>query len=930
MSARLALPADQGVRDLLVSSFDRNYIVEASAGSGKTTILIERLVQLLAGGHAQIQEVAALTFTRKAAAEMRSRFQIHLEKQCHESTDPHETKRLRQALDHVHQTYIGTIHGFCSRLLREFATEAGLPAGFEEVQPEQEDEFRVEVWAGFVNTLYERRDPVIKKLKALGIELRDLYDSFTRFCNYSDVDGWPAEVTDRPDLAGLREKLADYHQHMHGLAPKLPIEVPDRLMQAFRRLPRLANLTRWNEPMHVLRHLEEYDLFDTRDLRVRSWPDGQKQGYRELERWNAFCAQVTLPLLHAWRAHRYPVIMKFLTRAAAHYQEQRLARGQLTYQDLLDQAVKLVQENAGVRRQIAEQWKRLLVDEFQDTDPLQAELLFLLTSKRQVTQWLDAEPRAGSLFLVGDPKQSIYRFRRADIVVYEQVKARVVAARGEVVRLTANFRAQPALVDWVNKAFTAIYSVEATPYQTPYTSMDQGRTSDTPLSQSLRYIEIPEQATGRGSNAIASSEAEWIARFIHEGIRGELKFERTEAEQARGLPATAMADDFMILTSNRNQLHVYGESLSRWRIRHQVSGGSQLNTFAGLRLMHLLLHAATHPEDDVAFVGLLRSELCGLSDAELFDYHQAGGRFDWRVNEIPSCSGSVSIRQLGHHLRRLASDLGRMTIGAALERTLAELGLLLWAYDKGDTGPGSLGKALICVREFEMRTGSVEGVLHGLERLMARQPRRDGLYLPSQEGVGVRIMNIHKAKGLEARVVILADCAGDYRHQRTDVNLHVHRTDEGTTGALLITRPYGPYSHEILAHPDNWPQCESEESKFLEAERKRRVYVAATRARDLLVVCFRSGTSASVAQSNPWRDLVSHLGGASRVTVNHEETPEQLFPLQAATESPLQSAQTVEDAWLTSLTPTASPMTTPDTELSESLCTWAETWQSRG
>jgi len=266
-----------------------------------------------------------------------------------------------------------------------------------------------------------------------------------------------------------------------------------------------------------------------------------------------------------------------------------------------------------------------------------------------------------------------------------------------------------------------------------------------------------------------------------------------------------------------------------------------------------------------------------------------------------------------------------MPVTAALERTAADLGMLLWAYDKGDTEPGSLGKALICVREFEQRHGTVAGVLHGLERLMAREPRRDGLFLPSQEGVGVRIMNVHKAKGLEARVVILADCAGDRRRQRADVDLHVERTDEGSRGALLITRPYGMYSKEILAHPNDWPRCETEEAKFIEAERKRLVYVAATRARDLLVVCYRSSQSPSGMQSNPWRDLVTHLGGAARIRVNQDEDPYQIYPQQSAAETSLQPAHVVEDAWNACLAPSTA---SPTRKVSDPTREWAAAWQS--
>jgi len=897
-------PQDQHVRDQLVTEFDQNFLVEASAGSGKTTVLVERLVQMLAQGHAKVNEIAALTFTRKAAGEMRSRFFIRLEAARASAEDSRTKKRLTEALDSVHQAYIGTIHGFCARLLRDYANEAGLPAGFAEMNEDDQRDLQEEVWDTWLRLLTLDNDPIIKQLDDVGLRLEDLHDSFLRFSDYSDVADWPSTEVKLPDIQGLREKLSEYHQHMAELGPKLPTDVADRLMQKYRRLPRLASAIRWHELQHVMAHLEEYEPIDYVTGK-RRWPGGVKQCDQEQERWNDFCDKVSMPLLDQWRAYRYPVIMEFLKRAEGYYRDERLRRAQLSFQDLLLSTVQLVRDNAAVRKQISTQWKRLLIDEFQDTDPLQAELLFLLTSKKATKHWLEATPRPGSLLFVGDPKQSIYRFRRADMQVYHQVKERLEANGGEVLHLTANFRSQPVLIEWINTTFGMLFTQPGSTTQVQYTSMEPGRTTTNDLGVCLRYITFAEEATGRNKDEVARVESEGIARFIHEAIGGHLVLERTEAELARGLPGHAVPDDFMILTTQRDRLQHYGDMLTNWNIPNQVTGGAQLNEFPGLRLLHLLLKSASDPHDAIALVGLLRSELCGLSDAQLFAFKEAGGQFQW--NQLPALTLPHAAIIAGFYqiMQQFAEDLQKLPIMGAVERIVQVLGLPLWSRVWGDTGLGCLTKALICMNEVAVRTGSIQSVLYRLERLMNRDPRRDGLYLPSQAGVGVRIMNLHKAKGLEARVVILADSMGS-QTRKNNIELHVDRSDGFAKGYLNIRKKIGPFADKTLAYPGQWPDLEQRETEIQSAEKQRLLYVAATRAKDLLVVLYRTSAEGNANRNNPWHDLIAHLGGASRLEPDSERQPTSSSVQQPQQSIPSESVGSIETAWNACLTPQAS------------------------
>lgn len=918
------LPPDHREREELVTVFDRNFLVEASAGSGKTTVLVDRLVRMIALGQTKVGEIAALTFTRKAAGEMRSRLLVKLEKARHQADEARIRKRLAEALEHLHHAYVGTIHGFCARILREYSAEAGLPAGFEELGAEEASDLHQALWTEWVQFLNSSNDKQVSELQEAGLALEDLHHAFLKFSDYGDVDDWPTSHEPRTSIKGVREKLSEYHRHMAQLAAQLPADVDDKLMEKYRRLPRLAALVKWHEVAEVMAHLEEYQPRTT-GFAKRKWPGGPKQCDQEMERWNHFCENVAMPLHHQWRIYRYPLVMEFLDRTHKHFRIRRHQLNQLTFQDLLMKAVELVRTQPMVRRQLHTQWKRLLVDEFQDTDPLQAELIFLISAEKTAKHWQEATPKPGSLLLVGDPKQSIYRFRRADIQVYQLVKNLLVRHGGTVLQLTANFRSEPALVEWVNTTFGSLFTEFES--QVEYTPMEAGRAGNRTIGESLRYLEFPKDVAGRFRQEVVENEAEAIARWIQEALESKLKLHRTDAEKARGVSDDATADDFMILTSQMEHLQAYGNMLTRWGIRNQISGGAQLNTYPGLRLIQLLLQSVSQPENTTALVGLLRSELCGLSDAQLYAYRHAGGTFQWSVDEPFTVPHAAIVNSFFAQMRQFASDMGRMPVVGALERILDRLGLPAWSTEEA-TGPGCLAKALMLLRDTERQDGSLHGIIDRIARLMNRQPRRDGLYYPSQAGVGVRIMNLHKAKGLEAHVVILADCMGDHATPR-DAELHVSRTGDTTEGQLHAQAPFGQYAMKSLAYPAQWAEYLKIENDIIQAEKQRLLYVAATRARDMLLVCYRTSSDETDAnRSNPWKALIPHLNGAGRLEPDAARQPPERSAQQNQLTSLPDTIQSLETAWQACLTPNTKVHANHTSNSSGQKTPWPEMWQS--
>ena len=204
-----------------------------------------------------------------------------------------------------------------------------------------------------------------------------------------------------------------------------------------------------------------------------------------------------------------------------------------------------------IRKYFRKRFTHLLVDEFQDTDPIQAEVMLLLTAQRETeTDWRKCRPVDGSLFVVGDPKQSIYRFRRADIATYNQVRQIIERSGGQIVALSANFRTIGPLVEWVNGTFDQVFPAEATVHAPAQRPMQIGRTegSDGELA-GLRVLQVPSDCGNK--DAIAEYEADLVARTIQAAITEGHSIPRSQKDLERGATPAATAGDFLIITRTK-------------------------------------------------------------------------------------------------------------------------------------------------------------------------------------------------------------------------------------------------------------------------------------------------------------------------------------------------------------------------------------------
>ena len=483
--AAARLPSDQAVRDIVGSDLADTLFVEAGAGSGKTTILVNRVCALVESG-VDVRNVAAITFTEKAASELRVRVRRKLLAQP-------SSKAVEAALDALGEAPMSTLHAFARRLLTEHGVAVGVPPHFEVLDAVAEAIYLEDQWRELAVDLFEESGPlahVVTRAAELGLK-----------------------------ASGVREIVLALHQSYDRLRgrgwtwPATPVTLPPidltRVIDAIRAAP-------LDDQAEVAEYLERAIAAESEGERIDIL---RVEGVLpRIAGKKGEPARVVIAVSADLRIRALDALLPALASRVLRWADQRAAEGRLLFHDLLVLARDALR-NHEVRAASRARYQRILIDEFQDTDPLQIEIAVLLASSRDdiaARGWSDdplTPPDAGRLFFVGDPKQSIYRFRRADIDLYE--KAQDVFA-DRPLHLTENFRSVASIVRFVNSLFKpwmesadAIGQPAFTPL-TPY--IDDHETSPT-----VGFL--GDEATGVPAAEIRLQEADAVVRVIAQAKR---------------------------------------------------------------------------------------------------------------------------------------------------------------------------------------------------------------------------------------------------------------------------------------------------------------------------------------------------------------------------------------------------------------------------
>jgi len=845
--------SDQKARQRINEDLDRTLLIEAGAGSGKTKSLVDRMLALLIADKCQIQTLAAVTFTRKAAAELRGRFQTELEREVREKKDPEVRARLKNALKNLEQCYIGTIHSFCARLLRERPIEISLDPEFEEMEEIEDALHRERCWYEYLAKARLEDEDKVRALDDTGLVPEDLRDAFVTLCLFPEVE--PIEGSARkPDFSSYTSWLEDFLKRVKG---RVPYEEPDKgfdqMQSVLRRCFMREKILGFDDHRLLM---ESFELLD-RDLSVKrgSWPNKQESESFKKE-FDLFREGIVRPALREWREYRHSVILAFLKPAEAYYASRRKAQSRVNFGDLLMLASRLLKENPEVRRYFGRKYTHILVDEFQDTDPIQAEVLLYLTgTDDRERDWRKLIPRPGSLFLVGDPKQSIYRFRRADIDTYNLVKAQIERSGGGVLPLTANFRSMNSLGDWVNPVFKNAFPAAFTPFQAAYAPLYTLRPEVGDTQSGVFKITVPR--VERHSQAlIAQHDAEAIGDYIQWACRGNLQLARSRKERERGLEPQAAPSDFMLLFRYKKNMAVYARALEDRAIPFEIFGGGAFAESEEIREIVNLARALNDPENPVFTVAVLRGLFFGASDNELLEFKRRGGRFTFQQKfEDSAFDPCDRVKSSLEVFRQWWEWTKEYPVSAAFEKIFESSGIInhLASSEMGSSKAGNLFKMLEILRAREREgTTSFSVLVAFLEELTSVFEIEETSLTPARSDA-VRMMNLHKAKGLEAPVVFLANPVG---MKTREPDRHIVRTEKsGPRGSFLFTQR-GWYRPKILSQPLGWCEAAEEETAYQSAEEMRLMYVAATRARNILVI---STYAENLGERRAWAILDSAL-----------------------------------------------------------------------
>ena len=656
-------PSDWEARNVIETELDETLFVEASAGTGKTHSLVSRVVNLVAEGRATLDRVAAITFTEAAAAELRHRIRERLEEEAEATGDAARRERCRQGVSGLDQAAIRTLHSFAALLLHERPLEAGLPPGFDTTDEIAAGLKFDEAWEIWLDAALETDSPLAQHLAialTLGLTLGQLKDVARAFHeNYADL--YAASFHSGTDNHGetISEVLARW--------PEV-----DRLC-GFSRLGGEDQLfSHVQGKQAAVRRLAEAEPGSVSSLRLlwRALPLKQTRGRQTDWETDPFTGvnagkalkdllgelqEVVVQEVASARRDSLAPILDGLRDFALEYADRRRAEGRAEFHDLLVWARDMLRDQVEVRDHFRRRFSHLLIDESQDTDPIQAEIAMFLAEDvsegvpdgaRPMT-WEGIVPEQGKLFVVGDPKQSIYRFRRADVQQMRRLQQRMERAGGRTVSLVQNFRSQSPVTDWVNFLFERWMSEEGAGdgyIQAHYEAMTPRWEARTDNPVGPRVWALGDEAMPGPMNDIRGVEASDIAALLRQVVsEGWQVLDRGASEEAgQEVYRPAVYSDICVLMPARTALPSLERAMEAKNIPYRVESASLVFETQEIRDLLNCLKAIDNPADQVATVAALRSVAFGCSDVELFRHHQEGGRFDCLADPPQSPPGPVS------------------------------------------------------------------------------------------------------------------------------------------------------------------------------------------------------------------------------------------------------------------------------------------------
>ena len=843
-------------------SIDKHICVTAGAGSGKTTVLVERYLKILREGNATPQEIVAITFTDKAAAEMKERIieELSLQEAPESSESDNSLHGFREKMSTAH---ISTIHAFCSRILREFPFQAGVPANFsilqgidqklllqetvkttlKDIATNEEDNERAALTRllqryGGQQKLVDLLSTMINQRDTLEHLMQEIYrnpdDTEIRGALQERVRESQRQIQERlmstidiPEfirclntvLQVARGKKADgaqnliqplerqYETNLNSLdVPNLLKEIAKRITTGKNETTKIATQSFLPKSIDRTGITDEIDFLVATSKKIQNIPilENEKNDHKTdgVETDDDF-------LLSTIRA-----LLTLYTRISNAYRIAKLSQGKLDFTDLQLKTRDLVRNNEDIRQKLVSRHQYYMVDEYQDTNELQYELVMLLTN----------ELKAANLFIVGDPKQSIYAFRGADVRVFTKTKEKIVEDGGADIRLTENFRSLRDTVGFVNCFFNHLMGDgKETEFEVAYEALTQAR----PVPANGR-VEI---LLGNQDDALADEYA-LIAHHIKSmKANAETVYKRGENGQEAEQPIAY--GDIAILIQTRTHLPNIENALLEADIPYLTTGGVGFYQRQEIYDIWNYLNFLNDPtENQTSLAAVLRGPAFGISDTELYEISREKEKKFWekvKAYRTPSDNLRTAIATLKRH-KEFAP---RMPVNQLIVTIVNETGMIgtLKTGKQGQQRWVNYQKLLEHARNFDgdETKQMLPDFIEFLD-ILIEEERREGQAPIEASSGAVQIMTIHASKGKQFPVVILPRLD---RKGQTDREPFIDEAFGIGFSPLNPDKGYGKTEPDIVTHMKN----RANEKEI--AEKKRLFYVGTTRACDRLIL---SGT----------------------------------------------------------------------------------------
>jgi ATP-dependent helicase/nuclease subunit A len=845
----------------------RALVVEAGAGTGKTRVLVERFVHLLASNlDWPLESIIAITFTKKAAREMRTRLRQTIEERARTEGAASIWAERRRELERLQ---VGTIHSLCTRILRENAISAGIDPGFDVIEEQEMQVLQETAVRQAFNELVDEDSPGLELLASLNIkEVREeLAKLIGRrgtvqrlFDTLEDQDTLLQKWSD--GLTRMRQTL--WQEQLENedvervLGEIIYLDVPDGedKLKANVLAAKDGCTAATNED--ILTACNLWKSFDLRGGKQNFW--GGKEAKADIVTALKLLREVARALDDAGCLNEVGALdeqaagelqhWKLLwEKVASTYEKLKEKRHALDFDDLEIKTMALL--NAPERDQRLNEFlagvRHVMVDEFQDTNQVQQNIIYAL-----------AHPTDGEkLFIVGDAKQSIYRFRQAQVSVFNRTSDDISAATGhEPIALNISYRTHEQLVNAVNSIFEHILQPQARAYEDyearPGALIANRKTPDT-LDTPVEVLVAPRLKGDDPKDKVSAEEgrifeAQQIALRLHELHTSQFQVWDKDERAYRNFRYS----DAAILFRATTVVPLYEEVFKKLGLPYLTVSGRGYYDRPEVRDLLALLSALNNPADDLSLASVLRSPIFGFSDETLFrlrwfrpDGAGAPGAIAYKqALEAPPVTDQMEIVQnAASVLQELWGMVGQIDVWRLLKRAIELTGyeVALALFDQEDGGEGrqrnNIQKFLEMARE--RHTASLSQFLQNIQDLRAREAREGEALGSAPESGAVQIMTIHASKGLEFPVIVVADLGrGAFKGGASDLILH----DPGF-GLVCKTR----MDDEIQA-PAGYLWGKWVNGRMDEAESKRLMYVALTRAADLLLLSGQKNKSSWMEQ----------------------------------------------------------------------------------